>query len=198
MALQYVLIDLDGTVWDSAPWYASLVCGVDPEEQHRVAQALSNPGGGVRIASLLKDKGLGPAKFRGVCEEHASALRLYDGVLNVLGSLVGDVALGVVTSLPTWVATPMLESVGLARLFSVVQCAQWRLPPKPNPRGIQMALGQLSADPDSSAYVGDTLVDQQAAHRAGVAFALASWGYGGNIPDADIRLDGWPDLRQYA
>lgn len=47
--------------------------------------------------------------------------------------------------------------------------------PKPAPDGVLLALRSLFIEPSEALYVGDTLVDEGLAHRAGVAFvAIAS------------------------
>lgn len=46
---------------------------------------------------------------------------------------------------------------------------------KPSPEGIKQALEALSVPPDSVLYVGDSLVDLEAASEAGVIAALVGW-----------------------
>jgi phosphoglycolate phosphatase-like HAD superfamily hydrolase len=49
---------------------------------------------------------------------------------------------------------------------------------KPAPDPILLALTDLGVDPADAVYVGDMPVDQEAAHRAGVPYVHAGWGYG--------------------
>ena len=49
---------------------------------------------------------------------------------------------------------------------------------KPAPDPVLLALTDLGVDPADAVYVGDMAVDQEAAHRAGVPYVRAGWGYG--------------------
>lgn len=78
------------------------------------------------------------------------------------------VRLAVVSDYP---AQEKLRSMGLAGFFDVVVTAPdanvQRL--KPDPKGIQVALGRLGVEPEEAVYVGDREgVDSAAASRAGV------------------------------
>jgi phosphoglycolate phosphatase len=49
---------------------------------------------------------------------------------------------------------------------------------KPAPDHILYAIKQLNINASDVIYIGDMVVDYEAAKRAGVDFAFASWGYG--------------------
>lgn len=89
--------------------------------------------------------------------------------------------LGAVTNLPSWIVLPMLESVGLDEDFQCV--VTYLRPPKPHPRCLIQAMQVLDVEASPRVwFVGDTDADRQAALRAGVSFAWASWGYAANAP----------------
>lgn len=196
MAVTAVLIDLDGTLWDSAPWIASLVAAGDPDRERSLTEGLRNPSGGFRSASLLKAR-YSPARFAEECRTTGHLLSLYEGSQQVLKTLYERIPLGIVTSLPAWMVRPMLLATGLSETFVVVQGAQWGMPPKPHPAGLQRALSVLETSPVDALYVGDTEADEQAAMRAGVAFLWAEWGYD-DVPVGATRLRSWYDLEEYA
>ena len=63
----------------------------------------------------------------------------------------------------------------LAKHFAVIVTGDDVNEPKPAPDGVLLALRSLFIEPSEALYVGDTLVDEELAHRVGVAFvAIAS------------------------
>lgn len=194
MASQAILIDLDGTLWDSAPWYAEIIAGDDPARRDQLAVAFSTPNGANKpVAALLRDAGFTDRSFEAACEQHCDGLHVYDGARETITKISRQVVLGVVTSLPRWIAAPMLEGTELAHLFATLQCARRHVPPKPNPAGLNHALADLGVTPQKSIYVGDSAADHLASTAAGMGFYWASWGYGD--PPADCPpLDNWTDL----
>lgn len=68
-----------------------------------------------------------------------------------------------------------LRQAHLAKHFAVIVTGDEVKEPKPAPDGVLLALRSLSIEPSEALYVGDTLVDEELARRAGVAFvAIAS------------------------
>lgn len=47
--------------------------------------------------------------------------------------------------------------------------------PKPDPHGLELAVGRMGVDPAAAAYVGDTRSDMQAARAAGLRPVAALW-----------------------
>jgi HAD superfamily hydrolase (TIGR01509 family) len=63
----------------------------------------------------------------------------------------------------------LLDEAGLSEYFrSVVHAAA-----KPAPDGLLRALAELQVDPGRALHIGDDGVDEQAAHAAGMQFAVA-------------------------
>lgn len=192
MALATVLIDLDGTLWDSAPWYAALLAPGDARECAKLTAGFRDAAGGPRAATLLKQK-YTAAAFGRAAHAEARALRLYTGAQKTLCGLSKQVVLGVVTSLPGWMARPMLEAVDLADRFEVIQTAAWRVPAKPHPASLNLALEAIGRSAATAAYVGDSDTDAKAASRAGMSFVGAGWGYG-RLEGEDV-VDDWAAVR---
>ena len=48
--------------------------------------------------------------------------------------------------------------------------------PKPSPEGLLLALGRLGVEASRAVFIGDTELDVEAGHRAGVAVWRAVWG----------------------
>jgi phosphoglycolate phosphatase len=192
VAVAAVLIDLDGTLWDSAPWFARLLAPTDRGEQHRLALALSDQSGGLRAAQQIKER-FTQSAFGRVCRSEAASLLIYPSGPDTLRELEVRVRLGVVTNLPAWIARPMLDAIGLLDAFTVVQCAAWGVRPKPSPATLLLAQRQLVVPAADVLYVGDTQSDHAAATAARMTFVYASWGYE-NIVDAPLQIDDWSQL----
>lgn len=175
MALQAILLDLDGTIWDSYPFYASLIaelCSITAEE------ALLELQSGTSIVQLLNTQGLGNSRFIKLCKVKADTLKLYPSVVETIGELHDRYSMAVVTNLPGWITNVLLESAKLLDSFDYIQTATRGIPSKPRPHLIRRALNQLSInDPKDAIYVGDTEGDYAAACAAGTGFVWCEYGY---------------------
>ena len=189
MAVKAVLLDLDGTLWDSHPWFARLIA---ERTRRPVADVLNQvQTGHPPIARLLDQAGISKATFRRACA-NCILCRLYPHAAATLRALQDEgVPAGVVTNLPAWMALPMLARADLEGLIRDDAVAHYRTTPrhKPAPDPLLHVMQALDVEPARSVwYIGDTDVDAQAARAAGVSFAWAEWGYGGTPVDADRTL----------
>jgi phosphoglycolate phosphatase len=64
----------------------------------------------------------------------------------------------------------VLERYDIAECFEIVLGGQDVPAFKPDPRGLQLALDRLGVDADDALYVGDTVIDAEAAANAGLRF----------------------------
>ncbi|HWI02466.1 MAG TPA: HAD family hydrolase [Acidimicrobiales bacterium] len=178
VAADAVVVDLDGTVWDSAPWYEAL------------AVASGNiPPQGLTAARLLKAVGFTHKRFSTACASGAPPLHVYPGITAALRRVSRyGVALGVVTNLPGWMAKPMLAAAGLAELLPQVVDYGATTRRKPNPDPLLEVCRRLGCRPQDAWYVGDSPDDAQAAIAAGMCFAWASWGYAPEAPVGAHRV----------
>ena len=214
-----VLVDLDGTMIDSAPDIAAAV--------NRMLAQLGAPPlalGTVRgfigwgVAHLVRQvlahaSGAGPADRA----DEAAALALferhyidcngrhstiYPGVLQGLAMLRRlGYALACVTNKPRPYTEPLLDALGLSPCFDTVSCGEPALPLKPHPALLLAACRRLGVPPAQCVMVGDSGVDASAAGRAGMPAYLVRYGYhNGAAPDAAPcngyidRLDELPAL----
>jgi len=103
----------------------------------------------------------------------------YDGVLDMLQTLrAQDYLLGVVSgkSRDAWrITATRMEAEGFEDLFEVVLTDDDVQAPKPSPEGLLAALDALEVLPPQAVFIGDSLLDHQAAQAAGIPFGAALW-----------------------
>lgn len=188
-----VLIDLDGTLVDSAP-----------DIQQAAAHMLRDLGAPPLPLALIKSfigNGV-PALVRrtlaagGVKEDrfaHALALfqrhyddsngrnsRVYAGVTGGLSALRQQgFRLGCVTNKPLAATTVLLAATRLAPFFDVVVAGDSTAHMKPHPEPLLHACRRLRADPAACVLVGDSMVDVVAADAARMPVYIVRYGYPG-------------------
>lgn len=103
----------------------------------------------------------------------------YDGIAELLDSLrAAGVCVGVATSKRRHSAERSLAAAGLTDLAPLVAAMDDTQQHKPHPAPIRYALERMGAAPQTSVYIGDAVVDVQAAKAAGVAQIAVTWGAG--------------------
>lgn len=117
---------------------------------------------------------------------------LQPGLVELLTSLRGlGFKLGVNTN-RTDSMEMLLETFELTHFFDPVITAAKVSHPKPNPAGVHAILRHWGVTRQEVAYVGDTGVDEQTAHAAGVDF----WAYRSPKLAANLHLDDFEVLRR--
>lgn len=178
MAPVALIFDLDGTVWDSAGWYAIGIA--DEGDAAGVDRLAAHFRGGGNLVRTLKECGVSRSRLIKQAADRAGPPPLFPGMGEAIAALKEQIPLGIATSLPGSIALPMLDLCGLAASFSAVVHAGDCRTPKPNPAPIMMALQRLGQVADKRAYyVGDRQVDATAATRAGISMAWVAHGYEG-------------------
>jgi pyrophosphatase PpaX len=130
-----------------------------------------------------------------------SLLREYAGVRDLVTDLVeADVQVGVVTSKRRQTALMALRGVGLEGRLPLLATLEDTHRHKPLPDPLLHAVAVLGVEPPSCVYVGDAVVDVEAARAAGLGAIAVTWGAGvgsdldAAAPDALERSVG--DLRR--
>lgn len=176
VAARALIFDLDGTVWDSAGWFAAALASGRIEAADRIRTDLI---AGSNIVGALKQAKLTRARLLIEAQRLSGPPPLFPDVAEALAILKGrGVPLAVATSLPGTLALPMLSATGLASIFDAVVHAGVCRTPKPHPASLHAALRMIgqAAGPDVY-YVGDRATDAAAAMRAGVSAAWMLHGY---------------------
>lgn len=194
MAFDAIVVDLDGTIWDSFPWYASILGELADQDEESLLDELTS---GCNLIHLLQRADLGRDRFFRECINRADSLSLFPDVEETLrGFKACNIPLGVFTSLPNALAQSICDVKNLSTLFSAFEAARRGRRPKPNPQGILDALNNMGINPTPSAcYVGDLPVDATAAQAAGISFIWARYGYGDLTDEPrDAEIDSFAEL----
>ncbi len=194
MAAETLLLDLDGTVWDSRAWYADAIAELSDTPVSEIANRLD---AGESIARVSRDCGVRDKSLTRAAKENGTSIELYAQVIDTLDRLQArGTVIGVVSNLSGWLARPLLDSTGVGAYVTATVTPRRGVPSKPKPHGIQKALKEIGRTAGAGTwFVGDGVTDAQAAQAAGVQFAWASYGYEADAPGGTARvLSGFEDI----
>jgi phosphoglycolate phosphatase len=189
-----VLIDIDGTLVDSAPDLAYCIDemlgqlaiprrGEDAVRrwvgngiERLVKRALVNADDGDPDESLYSQALL---IFKSLYAQNTSARsQLYAGVLQGLDYLqVRGYRMGCVTNKIAEFTHPLLQDLGLADYFEETVCGDDTPKLKPDPLPLLFAAQNMGVDPQKSLMIGDSSNDVKAARAAGFQIICTSYGY---------------------
>jgi phosphoglycolate phosphatase len=209
-----VLLDLDGTLLDTAPDMAAALNALRTERALPAvdfplirAQVSHGSNAVVRVGFPAVDE----TEFESLRERFlelyrdglAVNTRPFPGLDTVLRQAErAGVPWGVVTNKPGWLAAPLLEALQLTARCRVLIAGDTLPERKPHPRPLLVAAEKLGVAPERCAYVGDALRDMQAARAAGMVGLVALFGYIGVADEpaawpADAWLDRAEELRPW-
>lgn len=207
--LHGVLIDLDGTLMDTAPDLAAAAnrmradFGLPPLPLERIATFVGK-GAEVLVHRALTDDlygHAGPEAFaRGRASfyahytvENGQQAIVFDRVPQALQQLRGrGLRLACVTNKPKEFTLPLLAGMDLARHFDAVVAGDEVAQKKPHPALLLEACRRLRVEPAAVMLIGDSVNDAEAARAAGCGCVLVETGY--NEGEAVAALAGAPGL----
>jgi phosphoglycolate phosphatase len=213
MAIRFVVLDLDGTLIDSAPDLRAAAntvlaqAGRPPLDLPTITRFV---GDGVRKLIERAFAATGPAlapealdrataRYTALYEAAASVLtRPYPGVVETLGRLrAAGLKLAVCTNKPVAAAGIVLGELGMATLVDAVSGGDSVTRRKPDPEHVLDALRRIGGTPAAAAMVGDNEHDIAAGKAAGLATIAVTYGYA-RVPypelGADRLIDRFTDL----
>ena len=123
---------------------------------------------------LASEHGVSRSRVAREASNSVASLRLYDGALRTLEDLTDrETSMGVVTNLPGWLVTPLVQATGIAGYFAAIVTPRAGVPAKPKPHGILRALQEMGREGDVHTWmVGDGVADAAAAEGGWCAFRL--------------------------
>lgn len=202
--IRAVLIDLDGTLMDTAPDIAAAAnrmradFGLAPLPVERIATFVGK-GADVLVHRALTDALDGTvaadrfaaaraAFYRHYHALNGSAALVFDGARDALASLrAAGLRLACVTNKPREFTVPLLERMQLAACFDAIIAGDDVLQKKPHPALLLAACTALGVPPGNAAMIGDSINDALAAQAAGMPVVLVETGYNEGEPVHAMR-----------
>jgi len=199
IGIRGVLLDLDGTLLDTAPDMAAALNrlrgeegaaplkfdAIRPHVSHGAAALvrLGFPTADDQLFDTLRQRFID-----GYAAQIANETRLFPGFETVLQTIESrGLPWGVVTNKQTSLTCALLAQLNLAHRAACVVCGDTVSQRKPHPAPLLHAANLLGLVPQSCIYVGDAERDVQAGHAAGMRTVIALFGYLG----AHDRPDEW-------
>jgi phosphoglycolate phosphatase len=195
-----VLLDLDGTLLDTAPDMARALNALRAEHAlSALALAAVRPhvshGSNAVVRAGFPDVRADEfdvlrARFLQLYRDALAVdTRLFEGFDQVLTQLEArGVPWGIVTNKPGWLTEPLMQALGLAARAGCMISGDTLPVRKPDPLPLLTGAGELGCLPAETLYLGDALRDAQAARAAQMLSLGARYGYIGESED----LSSWP------
>lgn len=196
--ISLVLLDLDGTLADTAPDMIGALQSLAAEKGF----SLPTPAelrplvseGSVRLLQTLFDLDDMPESDRLQLREeflrHYAARRhsgsqLFDGMAQLLRQLQHDrMRWGIVTSKPVAFCETLLQRLELSP--ACLLCPEHTQHTKPHPEPVLAALKALDCPPQQAIFAGDHRRDLLSGRKAGVATVGCFWGYSLTAADREL------------
>ena len=190
MSIEAILVDLDGTLVDTAPDLVAVLNklltdrGRPPVPYAIARNEVSNGALGLLRLGFPQRSGdaeLEPLRLeflevytRDVCINS----RLFNGLDSILSQLYElSIPWGIVTNKPHSMTAPLLEELDLPNPPGCVVSGD-RLPQrKPHPAPLRLGADELGIDAERCVYVGDARRDIDAGRAAGMTTIAAAYGY---------------------
>lgn len=185
---QAILFDLDGTLWNATErlaisWNAEIVAAGYPElcvdvPRLQSVQGMTLDAIGERFFPDLtaneREALVNRCEDRAIADLAIHGGALYPCLVETLKHLSSRYLLAVVSNCSDGYIDAFLDAHDLRGLFDDYECAGRTGKPK----GDNIALVIERNGVDRALYVGDTILDAQAAKAAGVTFVYARYGFG--------------------
>ncbi|MEE1654467.1 MULTISPECIES: phosphoglycolate phosphatase [Brachymonas] len=205
LAVQGVMIDLDGTMVDTMGDFDLALNAMLAELQlPAIARStigqLVGKGSEHLIRQTLQQVGADAARFdtafasyqRHYGEINGQQSRLFDGVQQGLEQLQAlGLPLACLTNKPQAHAEVLLQRLGIAGYFRCVFGGDAFARKKPDPLPLLETARALGTDPAVTLMLGDSSNDAQAAHAAGCPVLLVDYGYNHGQPIREVPAQGY-------
>ena len=207
LKVKAILLDLDGTLIDSAPLYYQIIdivferLGVPSASRETLQEAMDDGDFDwdfVLPASMKSRKEVLVAEARDIIDDIApplfsQQLKLVPGAADVCEKIAAcSLKIGLVTSTPrNYIAVKMgpLRKAGIEKLLQVIVTADDVIIKKPHAEPLIKGSQELGVAAEQCVYVGDTRVDI----RAGIAAGMKTVGVLTGFDDVDALKKERPD-----
>ena len=202
-----VLIDLDGTLLDTAPELVASVNalllsrGLEPLPETCVRNLIGKGVAHLVTGAMQLSMRAAPDAYTiAQAIEQFNAIywrfngtqaRLYPEAINGLTALRGaGLKTACVTNKPSAFTLPLLQAVHCFDQFDAVVCGDEVTNKKPAPDALWLACKRLSVQPNEAGMIGDSANDALAARAAGCVIFLVPYGYREGAQVHEIDADG--------
>ncbi len=206
LPLKAVVIDLDGTLLDTAPDLADAAMamaadlGQPPIDLAEVKTYIGNGVSRLVKRVLTRDMHADPApelfaRALPIYEQHyaewvSRKSRPYPGVVEGLQALKAmGLRLACITNKAERFTHPLLKDTGLFDHFELILSGDSLPEKKPSPLPLLHACKTFGVEPGELLLIGDSLNDTQAARAAGCPVFCVPYGYNRGRPVAELDLD---------
>ncbi len=195
-----VLLDLDGTLLDTAPDLIGSLNqlrqeqGLEPLPAGHLQPVVSHGSGpmiqrGFDLAPTDPDFQPLRQRFLEIYRDRVShSTRPFAGIDELLQALdSAGIPWGVVTNKPGWLTEPLLADLGYAERAACIVSGDTLPCRKPDPAPVLLGCERLQLAPQQCVLIGDAARDVEAGRRAGTLTLVALFGYIG----AEDRVASW-------
>lgn len=187
--LSTIVFDLDGTLVDSAPVFATILNMMLAERGsiRRVGlaevRAFASHGGPALVGGMLAqdcgDLAAEVADFRARYAALPTPVEtLYNGVATGVQALRNaGFALAICSNKPQHLCEKVIADLGMTESFAAIVGSAPDRMSKPAPDLMELVLGKLGVGVGECLYVGDSEVDAALAKAMGMRFAFMTYGY---------------------
>lgn len=201
--MQTIIYDVDGTLLSTESMYMhslqkTLAELGQPKTYEEVYQTFGLPSLEALKFLNISDAQTVQLKWQSHYHDFWEEVDLFDGVSTMLQTLAHQYDLGIVTSNTAAEFNDHADTFDINRYFKTFVFAGMTPRMKPYGDPIELAINNLSASPETTIYIGDSVHDMYAAHAAGVEFGLAAWGVRdqSKFADAEYRFASPMELAQ--
>jgi phosphoglycolate phosphatase len=204
LPISAILIDLDGTLLDSAPELADAAnrmlhdMGRAPASQTLLKSYIGNGVSWLVKRALTGDMHAEPdaalyEQAIPVFDRHYREVlnsKPYDGVIAGLDAMkAAGYPLGCVTNKSERYTTPLVRNTGLADYFEIVVSGDTLPEKKPHPMPLLHAAQFFGVPPERVLMIGDSRSDVLAARAAGCPVFCVPYGYNHGKPVDELNVD---------
>jgi phosphoglycolate phosphatase len=195
------VFDLDGTLIDSRRDLAESVNVLLTERGGRelpldTVTAMVGEGAALLVRRALTAAGLAPdvasalPRFLAIYDDHLLIhTQPYPGTREMLDTMRLRGRLAILTNKPQHHTERVVRGLHLDQYFEDIIGGDTAHGRKPDPAGLHYLIAQSGGSPDTTALIGDSIVDLRTARAAGVRLCLVRYGFGYTTAAAELTGD---------